>query len=245
MVDAADVLRDRAPEVGGGAVERRDVRVRVDVAQEVPGGVDERVHRVCLARALLAALRARRVQPLRIRGERRHALRPVVLDLRQQHRQLVFRHGDDAAIVAVDDRDRGAPVPLPREAPVTQAIRDRGLGLPVLPQGLHDRGATLVGGQAVELTRRNEHAVLGHDFHDRQAERLRELAVALVVRRHGHDRARPVLHEHVVGDIDGQPFAVHGIDRVEPGEDARLHLLAGRPRRGGRRSASRTPAPPR
>ena len=73
----------------------------------------------------------------------------------------------------------------------------------------------------------DEHALLGHDLHDRQPERLRELAVALVVRRHGHDRARAVLHEHVVGDVDRQPLAVDGIDRVEPGEDARLHLLGG------------------
>ncbi len=86
VVDAADVLRDRAPEVGGGTVERSDVRVRVDVAQEVPGGVDERVHRVRLTRARLPALRARHVQPLRVGGEWRHALRPVVLDLGQQHR---------------------------------------------------------------------------------------------------------------------------------------------------------------
>ena len=40
------------------------------------------------------------------------------------------------------------------------------------------------------------------DLHDRQAERLRELVVALVVRGHGHDRAVAVAHQHVVRDPD-------------------------------------------
>ena len=49
VLDAADVLVDRHPHVHGLAVPRRLVIVRVAVAQEVPGRVDERVHRVGLA----------------------------------------------------------------------------------------------------------------------------------------------------------------------------------------------------
>ena len=49
VVDAADVLVDRAPEVDDPPLERRRVRVRIDVAKVVPRGVDERVHRVRLA----------------------------------------------------------------------------------------------------------------------------------------------------------------------------------------------------
>ena len=67
------------------------------------------------------------VQPLLVGGERRHALRPVVLDVGEQHRQLVLGDGHRAAVVAVDDRDRAAPVALPREAPVAQAVGDRRL----------------------------------------------------------------------------------------------------------------------
>ena len=61
-----------------------------------------------------------------------------------------------------------------------------------------------------------------HDLADREVERRREVEVALVVRGHGHDRARPVVGEHVVGDVHGQPLAVHGVDRVQAGEDAGL-----------------------
>ena len=61
-----------------------------------------------------------------------------------------------------------------------------------------------------------------HDLPDRQVERRREVEVALVVRGHGHDRAGAVVRQHVVGDVDRQPLAVHRVDRVEAGEDAGL-----------------------
>jgi hypothetical protein len=66
-----------------------------------------------------------------------------------------------------------------------------------------------------------------HDLANREVERLREVEVALVVRGHGHDRARPVVGEHVVGDVDGQPLAVHGVDRVQAREDAGLLRRSG------------------
>ena len=62
------------------------------------------------------------------------------------------------------------------------------------------------------------------DLHDRQPELLREREVALVVRGHGHDRAGAVVHQHVVGDPDRDALVVHGVDRVEAGEDAGLLL---------------------
>ena len=154
----------------------------VDVAQEVPQEESTNVSIVRLARALLAALRARHVQPLRVGGERRHALRPVVLDLGQQHRQLVFRHGDDAAVVAVDDRDRGAPVALPREAPVAEAIRDRGLGLPVLPQGVDDRGLASSAGRPSNSPKKRAR---------RPRSRLRRSAARTPPRTRGRARRAP------------------------------------------------------
>ncbi len=47
------------------------------------------------------------------------------------------------------------------------------------------------------------------------------------MRGDGHDRAGAVLHQDVVGDVDGQPLPVDGICRVVPREHARL-LLFGR-----------------
>jgi hypothetical protein len=59
---------------------------------------------------------------------------------------------------------------------------------------------------------------------DRQLELHRELVVAFVVRRDGHDGAGTVAHQHVVGDPDGHARAVDGIDGVGAAEDAGLFL---------------------
>src|SRR5690242_20316734 len=47
--------------------------------------------------------------------------------LRQRDRQIFFRHRHDAAFLAVDDRDRAAPITLARNAPVAQAVIDLAL----------------------------------------------------------------------------------------------------------------------
>src|ERR671925_359118 len=70
-------------------VEGRPVVARIDVPQEVPRRVDEGVHRVGLAAGPLSALRAIHVQPFLVRGQRRDALRPVIVDLGQQDRQVL------------------------------------------------------------------------------------------------------------------------------------------------------------
>ena len=65
-----------------------------------------------------------------------------------------------------------------------------------------------------------------HHLDDGQAELRRELEVAVVVPRHGHDGAGAVLHQHVVGDPDRDLLARGRIDRVPAGEDAGLLALA-------------------
>ena len=50
------------------------------------------------------------------------------------------------------------------------------------------------------------HVLLGDDHRDdRQTVLARELEVALVAAGDGHDRARAVVHQHVVGDPDRAP----------------------------------------
>ena len=58
VVDAADVLVDRHPVIDEPRVERRLMVVRIAVAEEVPGGVDERIHRLAPAPAGPAAFGA-------------------------------------------------------------------------------------------------------------------------------------------------------------------------------------------
>jgi hypothetical protein len=70
------------------------------------------------------------------------------------------------------------------------------------------------------------HAAVGtDDLADRQAEGAREIEVALVVSRDGHDGAGSVRSEHVIGDPDGNRFAVHGIDACASREHARFFLF--------------------
>ncbi len=74
------------------------------------------------------------------------------------------------------------------------------------------------------------HRVVGADTRggdhapDRQPELDRELEVTLVVGRHGHDRARAVAGEHVVGDEDRDALAVDRVDRL--GAEHHAGLLA-------------------
>ncbi len=129
----------------------------------------------------------------------------------------------------MDDGDRGAPVALARNAPVAQA-----------PGGLLFAQAlgAQVGGDGVDRFLVREAVVLAgvdgaagllvavpflpgvggvllaghvHDLLDRQPVFPGEGEVALVVRRHAHDGAVAVAHEHVVADPD---FDVGAGDRV-------------------------------
>ena len=65
------------------------------------------------------------------------------------------------------------------------------------------------------------------DRHDGEAKLQRELEVALVVGGHGHDRARAVGHQHVVGDPDRHVRAVDRVDGVGARKDAGLLLVEG------------------
>ena len=111
---SADVRRHRQPLLGDRLVER-DVGARyARIAQEVPRAVEEGVAHVGLAARLLPAGGARNAIPLLVARERRDT-RVVGLeigDVGQHHRQLRFRHRHRAAGVAVDDRDRRAPIAL-------------------------------------------------------------------------------------------------------------------------------------
>jgi hypothetical protein len=69
VLDAADILIDRQPVIGGLRIGRR-VGLRCGEAGEIPGRVDERVHRVGFAAGRLAAFRAIDIAPGRVAVER-------------------------------------------------------------------------------------------------------------------------------------------------------------------------------
>ena len=128
VLDAADVLVHRQPVVAA-AIHGFPGAGR-GVARVVPARLHEGVEGVGLALGRAAALRAGGLAPLRVGLDRRmHVARGERIRdvLRQQHRQLVFRHRHRAASGAVDDRDRAAPIALAGHAPVAQAEIDLAL----------------------------------------------------------------------------------------------------------------------
>ena len=160
--------------------------------------------------------------------------------LRQLHRQILLRHRHDAACLAMDHRDGAAPIALPRDAPVAQAILDLALACG-LPRGLRcellgDRLLGVVNDEPVEEVRVDHRAVAGIGLvADREAVSgsasggsttgitgkiigAREFEVALVVRGTAEDRARAVVHQNEIGDVDRQRRAV---------DDRMLHAHAG------------------
>ena len=211
VLDAADILIDRHPVVGDLRVGRRLLVPRIGEAHEVPGRVDEGVHGVGLAPRRACALRARDVLPGRMAVER--IARSVEGDVfRQRDRQIFFRHRHDAAFLAVDDRDRAAPIALARNAPVAQAVidlalADRTVAARFLLQALGHFFFRLLDGHAVEEARVDHLAVanIGTSVmtkvagilarradHRRIAEAVfvGEFEIALVVRRAAEDARR-------------------------------------------------------
>src|SRR6185312_17312478 len=106
--------------------------MRIAVPVKVPRGIDERIHRVTLTPGRAAALGAGHVHKRSDRFQRRLTLPGYFHVLRETHRQVAFGHGNDAAVRAVNDGDRRAPVPLPGNAPILNAEGDRLLAEPVL-----------------------------------------------------------------------------------------------------------------
>src|SRR5690242_12930087 len=70
--------------------------------------------------------------------------------LGQPDRQLLLWYRDDAIRGAVDDRERRAPVALPADQPVAQAIADHVLANALFLQVPDDFVNGLVGGCAIE-----------------------------------------------------------------------------------------------
>ena len=160
--------------------------------------------------------------------------------LRQFDRQILLGHRHDAAIRAMDHRDRAAPIALARNAPVAQPVDDRPLAAPELFEPLAGRPLCVRDRQAVEesgieqrpvvdiggVADRERRGVLARRQHDRDHRQpifAGEFEVALIMRRAAEDRAGAVLHQHEIGDIDrNTPALVERMHRLETGRIAAL-----------------------
>ena len=230
MLDPANILVDghpiidRLPLEGGG-------RARRAKAQEIPSRIKKRIQCVGLASRATAASRAEDVFPCRMTIERvaRHLEADI---LRQDYRQVLLGHGDDAAGAAMDDRDRTAPITLARDPPIAQPIGGSALAATQHLEPLGGRVLRFGDQQTVEKVRVEQRAVFEiggvvdcescrvcagrqHDRDHREAVFSRKFEVALVVRRAAENGARAVLHQHEIGDPDRDMTAlVEGVHRI-------------------------------
>ena len=233
MLDAADILVDRQPMIGRRPIGRGRRIGRIGEAHEIPGRIDERIHRVRLARRRPAALRAGDVLPCRMAVKRIAGLieRHVVGQL---DRQVFGRDRHDAANLAMDDRNRATPIALAGNAPVSELVVDLPLGLrPVAEHRLLQPARNFLLGlldrHAIEKARIDHHAVAvvgdlvdgeGRGVGARRRDHRRrakaigvdEIKIPLIVGRAAENRARAVFHQHEIGDIDRQ--APVGVERV-------------------------------
>ena len=152
----------------------------------------------------------------------------------QANRQILLRDRHDAASLAMDDRDRAAPIALPGNAPVAQLVVDLPLRLrpvadsvpfepardlllrlgdrhPVEEARIDHRPVAVVGG-LVDDESRGIDAGRADDGRGAKPIDVDEVEVALVVRRAAEDRACAVVHENEVRDIDRQlPSRIEGM----------------------------------
>src|SRR5690349_20437973 len=122
MLHAANILIDREPARDLFRGEGPALVARVAVAIKIPGRIDERIHRVALASPLPATLWAPRMDEGFDLFERRSTRARDLYIERQQHRQIFLGHRHDAARLAVNHRNRSAPIALPRDAPIFNSI---------------------------------------------------------------------------------------------------------------------------
>ncbi len=113
VLDTADVLIDGHPAARCGRIEGPVIAPRIAVAQEVPRGVDERVHGVGLASSGATTERTRRVEETLVKGQRRLPRREELDVIGRHHRQLLLGYGDRPVLGAVDHRNRASPESLP------------------------------------------------------------------------------------------------------------------------------------
>src|SRR5215203_1919935 len=180
VLDSAGVLVHREPLLSPLGIERSFVVVRREVTVPVPRGVHKGVHRVSLARGWAPAAWTLRVVEVRVEFEGRFARRHELRFLRQQDRKILFGDGDDAALVAEDNRDRGPPVALAADQPVVKPVGDRGLAGAALLEPCRHLLLALGARGAVEPTRVDHHALASVGLYE-------IFAVPIRRRYHGSD----------------------------------------------------------
>ncbi len=235
VFDATDILVHIHPVFRIRHIGRR-VSVWRGKASEIPRGIDECVHRIGFAFRGRTARRAGAVAPCGV-SVQRVAGRVKADVIGQLDRQVLFLFGHHAAGVAMHDRDRAAPVALPGQAPIAQAVFGHALAHALRFAGVDGRNDRLFAGLPFLA---GKAAVVIHFFGFRRHEGRGELWVRVLGRQEGRrdrqpvfggefkvpcvmggaakDRPCAVVHQDEVRDIDGQfPRGIEGVAHTQAG----------------------------
>ncbi len=209
VFNAADILVNGEPLVDSFLVKGLCVVLGGQVAQEIPRAVNKGVHCVGFALCVLAALWALCVHESCARQKRGLAAAFKFNVSWQKHRKLFVRHGHHAAVRAIDNRNRSAPVTLARDEPVAKLEVDRCLSDFFFFHPCGDFPFSVFVLKPVKFAGVNKCAGLGIGFfenrvrvHVRALDYIdefkavfsREYKVARVVGRNGHYRAGAIFH---------------------------------------------------
>src|SRR6267378_1220920 len=242
MRDPANILVNRKPVRRLRRIKRSLIIVGIAVPVEIPRRIHKRIHRVRFTPSRPSALRALHIHKLRIRRQRRFPFARQLWIRRQQHRQILVGHRHQSILLAINHRDRRAPISLPRNSPIPQP--ENRLLLPK-PLRLRIRGHPLnrlFRLQPRILPRIHTHPILRkrHLFllfrtlrslrlcvkislifslnndGNRQPKLSRKLKIPLIMRRHRHNRPGPILQQHKIPHPNGHLLRIKRIHRIPP-----------------------------
>ena len=92
--------------------------------EKIPRGTDKGVHRVRFSAGIGTTAGAFHVHPVFHLSQWGSPPATQLYFCRQDHWQVRIRHGHNATVRAMNHRNWGSPVPLPRDQPIPQAIVD-------------------------------------------------------------------------------------------------------------------------
>ena len=230
VLNATHVLVHGQPAIHGLAAKWQRGVFGIAVAKEIPAGTHKCVHGVRLPLRRGTATGANNRNPVLELGQGRGPLTAEGHVAGQLHGELVFWNRNHAAARAMDHRDGAAPVALPGNQPIPQAVLHPLLTPAIGFSGCGDGVFSSGTGKAIKGTGMDEdpglspgrslEGMLIRSFRndyllDRQLVLAGELEIPLVVGRHTHDSPGAVVGQDVIGDPKGDGFAGGWIQHLD------------------------------
>ena len=163
----------------------------------------------------------------------------VVIQFRQDQRQILIIQYADSTVFIMNDRNRFAPVTLSGENPFSEFVVDllaadascfqpfqHGIDRIFLIQSVHKTGIDV---DAVLCPGFLGNIAAFQYRNDIDTEFLCEIVVSFIMGRNRHDRTGTISHQNVVGDPDRDLLFVDRIDRISADEHTGLILIQFRP----------------